>query len=189
VTLFIKNGSCFNKRIINIIHERVIIYNNDVHAEMLFVRRLCVDWIQANIHFSDMRKYIVFKSSLVEFLSSHENKSYLNLKFINVWKDFNIFIENHSDFFLDIYESSVVNNFHNINYKHRLFIFSIVCVVLFYKWRKKRNNAIRHWLNYDSRRKKSKKFDIDVSSFDNFILNEARKYGEEYREKITEYTP
>jgi len=186
VILFIKNSRRFYKRINNIINERVIVYNKDVHTEMLFVRRLCVDWIQANINLSDMPKYIIFKFSFLKILDSNENKFYSNFKFVSVWKDFNIFIRNHGDFFLDIYESSVANS--NIIYKHRLFMFSVICVILFYKWRKKRNDAIRHWLNYKSRRKK-KKFDIDISSFDNFILNEARKYGDEYREKITEYTP
>jgi len=187
--IWLKNSEIFFKSIINIISEKSVIYNYEVHVEMLFIRRLFVDWIVAsNNNFTGIRKYVQFKSSLVDHFKSFsvDNDTYFGPKYVIIFKDFDVFMSNHGDYFLDIYHSCVVDCRKNINFVHKMFIFSIVSVVLFYKWRKKRNDSIRHWMSYNNRRKK--KFNVDMSSFDNLVLNEAKKYGIRYKEKITRYT-
>ena len=185
VDIWLKNIKKFSTLIIKIIDEKSIIYSADVHIEMLFVRRLFVDWIKANNNFLELRKYVSFKLSYLNYIKLGDQQLLDSNKFFIIWKDFNIFMESHGDYFLDIYESCMkikkINN--NVN---KLLIYSIVSVVLFYKWRKRRNDSIRHWNNYNNRRKK--KFNVDLSSFDSLILNEAKKYGRRYRQKITRYT-
>jgi len=182
---WLNNVEKFPNLIIKIIGEKSIVYNFDVHIEMLFVRRLFVDWIKANSNFFELRKYVSFKVSLTNHIKLLSNQDYfLNSNNYIVWRDFDAFMQSHGDYFLDIYESCI--NIPKKNYKHKLFIFSVVSIALFYKWRKRRNDSIRHWNNYNNRRKK--KFNVDLSSFDNLILNEAKKYGRRYRQKITRYT-
>ena len=187
VNIWLKNIKKFSTLIIKIIDEKSIIYSTDVHIEMLFVRRLFVDWIKANNNFFELRKYVSFKLSYLNYIKSLGDKQQLfeSDKFFIVWKDFNIFMQSHGDYFLDIYESCMKIKKIN-NDMHKLLVYSIVSVVLFYKWRKRRNDSIRHWNNYNNRRKK--KFNVDLSSFDSLILNEAKKYGRRYRQKITRYT-
>jgi len=183
--IWVKNSEVFFKSIIKIINEKTVIYNYEVHVEMLFIRRLFVDWIYASsTSFSELRKYVVFKSALTDYLKSFLVNKDNCPKFLLIYKDFNVFMLSHGDYFLDIYWDCRIRF---IKKSYRLIVFSIISVFLFYKWRKKRNDSIRHWMNYNTRRKK-KKFDIDMSSFDNLVLNEAQKYGAEYREKIYSYT-
>jgi len=183
---WLRNCGYFFLYIIWHIDEKSIILNKNIHTEMLFIRRLFLDWIKANATIYDMRKYVSFKLLLLDFLKSLNNVNLSKIHFLSIWNDFNIFIQSHGDYFLDIYKYCMKKKLKRIIYKHRLVIFSIISVFLFYKWRKKRNDSIRHWLNYNSRRKKN--INIDVALFNKLVLNEAKKYGDRYRQKIDVYT-
>ena len=156
VNIWFKNIKKFSTLIIKIIDEKSIIYSVDVHVEMLFVRRLFVDWIKANKNFFELRKYMSFKLSYLNYIKSLGDQQHLfeSDRFFIIWKDFNMFMQTHGDYFLDIHYSCMKIKKIDNNV-HKLLIYSIVSIVLFYKWRKRRNDSIRHWNNYNNRRKKN----------------------------------
>ena len=150
------------------ISKKSIIGNDiDVNNEFLFVRRLFMDWIVSNKNFSNLKRYQSFKSILSTYLKDLSVENFNEYYFI--WKDFNLFLFNHSQFLLDIYFDIKVNK--RLLKTYKLLIFSTVCVNLFYKWKQKRNNSKRSWLSYDNRRKSPS--NINMAYFDNIMLNEA----------------
>jgi len=150
------------------ISKKSIIGNDiDVNNEFLFVRRLFMDWIVSNKDFSNLKRYQSFKSILSTYLKDLSVENF-NEYYI-IWKDFNLFLFNHSQFLLDIYFDIKVNK--RLLKTYKLLIFSTVCVNLFYKWKQKRNNSKRSWLSYDNRRKSPS--NINMAYFDNIMLNEA----------------
>lgn len=182
---WLKNSEYFFKHIINIVNEKSIVCNKAVHTEMLYVRRLFVDWIKANVNMSDMHNYVSFKMLLLDYSKSNNDNKLSKTIYYVIWKDFNLFLESHSDYLLDIYKDCMKKNYKKFIYKHKLIFFSIISVFLFFKWKKKRNDSIRHWFNYNNRRKKN--INIDIALFNKLILNEAKIYGERYRQKIEGY--
>lgn len=151
------------------ISDKAIIGNLLVTSEFLYVRRLFIDWISSQKNFTNIKKYQSFKSLFSKHLKSL-SPDQLNHNFI-IWKDFQIFLKNHNQFLKDIYNDLCNNYKHGYSKTFIIVNFSIICVNFFYKWRQKRNDAIRGWFGYDNRRKKPS--NISMAYFTNIMLKEA----------------
>jgi hypothetical protein len=115
-----------------------------------------------------LKKYQAFNFLLFKHVKSLP-KDNLSFNYL-ILNDFKVFLKNHNQFLKDVFSDCMADNRHLLK-MHKLLIFSIVCVNLFYKWRKKRNDSKRSWFNYDNRRKKPYK--VNMAYFDNIMLNEA----------------
>jgi len=148
--------------------KKSIVGNIVTHNEIVYVRRLFVDWIIANENFLNLREYQSHKSILSKHIKvANDNKN----NYFLLWIDFQKFLKYHGEFLLDVY-SDMDNK--NLSRFVKLVIFSIVAVNFFYKWRKMRNDSIRKWYGYDNRRKKAS--NVGMIYFDNLVLNEAKSY-------------
>jgi len=147
--------------------KNAIIGESIVNSEFLFVRRLFIDWIISNESFSNLKRYRAFYYAFFKHIKAIP-KDNLSFNYI-IFKDFKIFLKRHNQFLKDIYFNCKKKK--HLYKTHKLIIFSIICVDLFYKWRKKCNDSKRSWFGYDNRRKKPS--NINMVYFDNIMLNEA----------------
>jgi hypothetical protein len=175
ISVWLSNvNKLYIKRRISKKQKKNILGNNILlDSEMIFVRRLIIDWIVASLYFPGLRRYSAFKSLLLNHIKTFN----LNDIYYDLFVDIHKFFQFHGDYLLDVFESYL---FYPIpmRSKYKFLFFSVVCVELFYKWRKLRNDSYRRWANYNNRRKKAIK--ISKSSFDNIMLPKAERYRKMY---------
>jgi hypothetical protein len=172
ITIWMNNLENFKQLVKNKKRKPYIIFGNEsIHCQMIFIRRLFVDWLNVHKNNSDLLRYSLFKRSLKKYIKKNELSSDI---FVQLWIDFNNFLIRHADFVLEIYDYCMYSYTNRrLNKFIKLYIFSIICVNSFFKWRKKRNDMIRKWIHYDKKRKK--KFNYNFSDTNaSTILNEAK---------------